>query len=165
VPDRREAASQLTRHPKVPQRTCTKRTGDSVLSRAQGAWHSVDMQTEKPLYQALKSRPVSIALLLAAVSVSSAAAFGIAGPAGMGVLGLSIAFVAQWIKVEFQGGAASGGTSANLHAMLLRAEEQMSHADRAASKQDIAAVLAPTGLATTIGVAMTVVGFAAALLG
>jgi hypothetical protein len=90
------------------------------------------MQTEKPLYQALKRRPVSVALLLAGVSVASAVVFGIAGPAGTGVLGASIAFIAQWIKVEFERGAASGGTSANLHAMLLRAEEQMSHADRAA---------------------------------
>jgi|HubBroStandDraft_6_1064221.scaffolds.fasta_scaffold318822_2 hypothetical protein len=123
------------------------------------------MQTETPLYQALKSRPVSVALLLAGVSVSSAIAFGIAGPTGMAVLGLSIAFIAQWIKVEFEGGAASGGSSANLHAMLMRAEEQMSHADRAAYKQDLAAILAPTGLATIIGLAMAIVGFGAALLG
>jgi hypothetical protein len=122
------------------------------------------MQTEKPLYQALKSRPVSFASLLAAVSVSTAVAFGIAGPVGIGVLGLSIAFIAQWIKIEFESGAASGGTSTNLHARLLRAEEQMSHADRAAHRREIETILAPTGLATTIGLAMAAVGFGAALL-
>jgi hypothetical protein len=122
------------------------------------------MPTENPLSQALKSRPVSFASLLAAVSVSAAAAFAIAGPVGIGVLGLSIAFIAQWIKVEFESGAASGGTSANLHAMLLRAEKQVSHADRAAHRREMETILAPTGIATTIGLAMAAVGFAAALL-
>ena len=122
------------------------------------------MQTEKPLYQALKSGPVSFASLLAAVSVSAAVAFGIAGPAGIGVLGLSIAFIAQWIKIEFESGAASGGTSANLHALLLRAEKHMSHGDRAAHRREIETIRAPTGLATTIGLAMAAVGFAATLL-
>ena len=97
--------------------------------------------------------------------MSAAVAFAVAGPAGMGVLGLSIAFIAQWIKVERQTGAASGGTSAYLHAMLLRAQEQMSHADRAAHKREIDAILAPTGLATSIGLSMAVVGFGATLIG
>jgi hypothetical protein len=124
----------------------------------------MDLFSESPLVEALKSPLVSFTLLVGGIAVPAFIAFRIAGPLGMGALGLLIAFIAQRIKLE-RDGAVSGGTTADLYAMQMRAREQMTRAERAAHRHESQSVLKATSLTTAIGMALAVVGFGAWFLG
>ena len=124
----------------------------------------MDQFSESPLVDALKSPLVSFTLLVAAVAVAAFIAFRIAGPLGLGVLGLLIAFIAQRVKLERDGGMA-GGMNAHLNAMQMRAWEQMTHAERADHRHETRSLLQATALATAIGLALAVVGIGAWFLG
>jgi triosephosphate isomerase len=124
----------------------------------------VDQFSESPLVNALKSPVVLFTLLVAGVTVAAFIAFRIAGPLGMGVLGLLIAFIAQRIKLE-KDGAFGGGMNASLAAMQMRVREQMTHAERSAHTHETRSLLQATSLATTIGLALAVVGIGAWFLG
>jgi len=124
----------------------------------------MDQFSKSPLGEALKSPLVSFTLLVAVVAVAAFIAFRIAGPLGMGVLGLLIAFMAQRIKLE-RNGAFAGGMNASLSAMQMRTWEQMTHAERAAHRHETQSLLQVTSLATAIGLALGVVGIGAWFLG
>ena len=124
----------------------------------------MDQFSESPLGEALRSPLVSFTLLVAAVAVAAFVAFRIAGPLGMGALGLLIAFIAQRIKLE-KDGAVSGGMTADLYAMQMRAQEQMTRAERAAHRHETRSVPKATSLATVIGLALAAVGLGAWFLG
>jgi hypothetical protein len=109
------------------------------------------------------SRPFLYLLVVAIVGTASFVAFRMAGPLGMGLLGLLVAFVAQRIDLE-KDGAVGGTMTANLYAMQIIAQQQMTRAERAAHKHETKSMMRATTLAMVIGLALVVVGFAATFL-
>jgi hypothetical protein len=125
----------------------------------------MDQFSRTALVEALKSPLVLFTLLVAGVAVAASIAFRIAGPAGMGVLGLLIAFIAQRVKLEQDGAFGGGGMNASLAAMQVRTREQMTGAEREAHAHETRSLLQATSLATIIGLALAVVGIGAWFLG
>ena len=86
-------------------------------------------------------------------------AYEVAGWIGVGVLGLIIAFIAVRLEIE-QGGPVGHPRDTGLYTRSLMGHDQMTRAERAAERSEIAIMLRAYNVAKVIGAVLTIIGFA-----